>query len=88
MSFADARRDSPCIDVCRIDPATGWCEGCRRSLDEIAAWGGLDAGSRRRILDDLPRRAGSVAAAVAPGAMAAEKIGQPGAMPPARGPLP
>ena len=29
---------SPCIKVCVIDPASGLCTGCWRSLDEIAAW--------------------------------------------------
>jgi predicted Fe-S protein YdhL (DUF1289 family) len=29
---------SPCIGVCRIDGKTGWCEGCWRTLDEIADW--------------------------------------------------
>jgi predicted Fe-S protein YdhL (DUF1289 family) len=24
--------------VCRIDRDTGWCEGCLRTLDEIADW--------------------------------------------------
>ena len=32
---------SPCINVCRMDEATGWCAGCLRSIDEIAAWGTL-----------------------------------------------
>ena len=30
---------SPCTSVCTIDPATGWCAGCLRTIDEIAAWG-------------------------------------------------
>ncbi len=30
---------SPCISVCRMDPDSGLCEGCLRTLDEIAAWG-------------------------------------------------
>ena len=47
---------SPCIDVCRMDEKTGWCEGCLRTIDEIAAWGGLDAATRRAILDRLPER--------------------------------
>ena len=29
---------SPCISVCRMHAASGWCEGCRRTLDEIARW--------------------------------------------------
>jgi predicted Fe-S protein YdhL (DUF1289 family) len=29
---------SPCTNVCAIDPATGWCAGCLRTIDEIAGW--------------------------------------------------
>jgi predicted Fe-S protein YdhL (DUF1289 family) len=54
--MSDARADSPCIDVCRIDLATGLCEGCLRTIDEIAVWGSLDAAGRRAILDRLPQR--------------------------------
>jgi predicted Fe-S protein YdhL (DUF1289 family) len=31
---------SPCINVCRMNDATGLCEGCLRTLDEIACWSG------------------------------------------------
>jgi predicted Fe-S protein YdhL (DUF1289 family) len=31
---------SPCINVCRMSAATGLCEGCFRTLDEIACWSG------------------------------------------------
>ena len=27
---------SPCINVCRMDAATGWCAGCLRTIDEMA----------------------------------------------------
>jgi hypothetical protein len=47
---------SPCIDVCRIDAGTGWCEGCLRTIDEIAAWGALDDRSRREVWKRLPAR--------------------------------
>ena len=47
---------SPCTKVCRIDPRSGWCEGCVRSLDEIAAWSGLDDAGRREVLARLPAR--------------------------------
>lgn len=30
---------SPCVGVCRMVTATALCEGCWRSLDEIATWG-------------------------------------------------
>ena len=47
---------SPCTDVCRIDPVTGWCEGCLRTMDEIVAWGALDDPAKREICKRLPLR--------------------------------
>ena len=47
---------SPCINVCRMDAATGWCEGCRRTLDEIAAWGSLGDADKLAIWQQLPLR--------------------------------
>jgi uncharacterized protein len=47
---------SPCINVCRMDPATGWCEGCLRSLPEIAAWSSLGAADKRALWQALPAR--------------------------------
>jgi uncharacterized protein len=47
---------SPCIKVCVIDPVSGLCSGCGRTLVEIAAWASLDAGERRRIMAELPAR--------------------------------
>lgn len=29
---------SPCLSVCRMDVTRAVCEGCWRSIDEIAAW--------------------------------------------------
>ena len=48
---------SPCISVCRMDAASGLCEGCFRTLDEIAAWGGLAEPQRRVVWQTLARRA-------------------------------
>ena len=47
---------SPCIDICRIDASTGWCEGCQRTLDEIAAWGALDDAAKRAVWEQLAQR--------------------------------
>ena len=47
---------SPCINICRMDAATGWCEGCQRTLQEIAAWGGLDEANKRAVWQALPAR--------------------------------
>ncbi|QIG81111.1 DUF1289 domain-containing protein [Stakelama tenebrarum] len=48
--------ESPCVNICRIDRKTGWCEGCARTSDEIARWGGTSDADRRAILDALPGR--------------------------------
>jgi predicted Fe-S protein YdhL (DUF1289 family) len=40
---------SPCVSICRMDDATGWCEGCLRTLDEIATWSLLDDDERRQV---------------------------------------
>ena len=49
---------SPCISVCRMDAATGWCEGCWRTLDEIAAWGLASDAEKRGVWQELVKRAG------------------------------
>ena len=48
--------ESPCVAVCQINRATGVCEGCHRTLQEIAAWRQFTDLQRRRIMDDLPNR--------------------------------
>jgi predicted Fe-S protein YdhL (DUF1289 family) len=47
---------SPCINVCRMNPETALCEGCYRTLDEIAGWSGMSAEERRVVLARLPAR--------------------------------
>jgi uncharacterized protein len=47
---------SPCVGVCVIDDESGWCEGCGRSLDEIARWLAMSADERERIVAELPGR--------------------------------
>ncbi len=49
---------SPCVDNCEIEPSTGLCRGCRRTLDEIAGWGGFSDPQRRAVLDRLGARKG------------------------------
>lgn len=39
---------SPCVSVCRMD-ASGLCEGCLRTLPEIAGWSGMDDAARRVV---------------------------------------
>ena len=47
---------SPCVNICLMDAATGWCRGCARRLDEIAGWGGAPQAVQRHILGQLPTR--------------------------------
>ena len=47
---------SPCTKVCTIDPRSGLCRGCGRTLSEIAQWTSLDEGERERIMGELPQR--------------------------------
>jgi uncharacterized protein len=48
--------DSPCVNVCVIDEATGFCQGCRRTLAEIATWSSIAPAERRAIMARLPDR--------------------------------
>jgi predicted Fe-S protein YdhL (DUF1289 family) len=38
------------ISACKIDPATRWCVGCLRSLDEIGAWANSSDDDKRAVL--------------------------------------
>lgn len=48
---------SPCVSVCRMDAATALCQGCLRTIDEIAVWSRLDDAGRRAIWSRIERRA-------------------------------
>jgi hypothetical protein len=39
-----------------MNPDTALCEGCLRTLDEIAAWSGLSPDEKRAVLARLPAR--------------------------------
>lgn len=47
---------SPCTNVCKIDPDSGFCLGCARSLDEIAGWRLASPDEQRAIWRELPER--------------------------------
>ncbi len=49
---------SPCVSVCRMDAAGEYCEGCRRTLDEIAAWSGLAPKAKREVWRRIAQRWG------------------------------
>ena len=48
--------DTPCIAACMIDPRTGLCFGCGRTLPEIARWHRIERAERLAIMESLPAR--------------------------------
>ena len=57
---------SPCINVCRMNEASGLCEGCWRTLDEIGIWSVLEDDEKRAVWQLIDERRSR-----APGATAA-----------------
>ena len=48
--------ETPCIKVCKVDPLSGYCVGCYRTIGEIAAWSRLNQEEKRKIYQDLNKR--------------------------------
>jgi uncharacterized protein len=53
-----AEIESPCVKVCVIHPEARICAGCYRTIEEIGAWSRIAPEERRRIMAELPERAG------------------------------
>lgn len=47
---------SPCISLCQMDPASGLCRGCLRTLDEIVQWGQAGDDFKRAVWEEIARR--------------------------------
>lgn len=50
---------SPCTSLCRMRAADGLCEGCSRTLDEIARWAQLSDAQKRAVWQQLAQREGN-----------------------------
>ena len=48
--------DSPCIDICKIDPKGKFCVGCGRALDEIKNWPSYTEEKKKMVLKQLKAR--------------------------------
>ncbi|WP_432283265.1 DUF1289 domain-containing protein [Aminobacter sp. BA135] len=48
--------ETPCIMLCSIDDATGYCFGCGRTRDEVGAWYKMTPETRRAVMATLPAR--------------------------------
>ena len=60
----DASVDSPCTSVCIIDPVTGLCGGCFRTLQEITGWIDFSATEKRTVIAALDARRSNFGAAI------------------------
>ena len=47
---------TPCEKICIVDPASGLCRGCGRSVAEIEHWTAYSDKGRERIMSELPLR--------------------------------
>ena len=47
---------SPCINICRMQEASGLCEGYLRTIDEIASWSTFDDAAKRAVWDAIETR--------------------------------
>ena len=56
MNDAVSPPQSPCVKICVIDPVSGFCIGCGRTIAEVALWREMSAAEQRRTLQALPDR--------------------------------
>jgi predicted Fe-S protein YdhL (DUF1289 family) len=56
---------SPCNSVCIVDPVSGLCGGCFRTLQEIAGWIDFSAAEKRSVIAALDARRETFGAAIA-----------------------
>lgn len=47
---------SPCINICKMHPQTGLCEGCLRTIEEIAQWSSATEAYKRAVWVEIRRR--------------------------------
>ena len=47
---------SPCVNLCTMDPDTGLCRGCLRTIAEIVQWSQADDDFKRTVWAEIKRR--------------------------------
>jgi predicted Fe-S protein YdhL (DUF1289 family) len=55
---------SPCTSMCIIDPVTGLCGGCFRTLEEISGWIDFSVTEKRAVVAALDARRSKFGAAI------------------------
>ncbi|GEN27182.1 hypothetical protein HVA01_08280 [Halovibrio variabilis] len=49
----NGRPISPCIKICQMEMSSSVCQGCGRTLDEIAGWGMMTEAEKAPVWDRL-----------------------------------
>ncbi|MFN3674291.1 MAG: DUF1289 domain-containing protein [Bosea sp. (in: a-proteobacteria)] len=57
------KASSPCVKICVIDSSSKLCEGCGRTLQEIAQWARLSEAERQAVMARLSERVRSASIA-------------------------
>jgi uncharacterized protein len=57
MNLPPAVVPSPCRNVCQMDPESGLCRGCGRTLQEIAEWLEMTPEQKLATLERVAQRA-------------------------------
>ena len=47
---------SPCVSLCKMDPDSGFCVGCLRTIDEIVQWAQAGDDFKRAVWAEIKRR--------------------------------
>jgi predicted Fe-S protein YdhL (DUF1289 family) len=47
---------SPCIKICMMDPDSGFCSGCFRTLMEIGRWSSFTEEEKKQVREELEVR--------------------------------
>ena len=49
---------SPCVGVCKMDAAKGWCTGCFRTIEELTGWGRATDSTKLSVWARVEQRQG------------------------------
>jgi predicted Fe-S protein YdhL (DUF1289 family) len=47
---------NPCLNICRMDQAGKYCQGCGRTPLEIGGWDRMSEAQRAEVMTSLPAR--------------------------------
>jgi predicted Fe-S protein YdhL (DUF1289 family) len=56
MDIPSLSAATPCVKICVVDPLSGLCIGCGRTVAEISLWPEMTDEQRRAVMSDLSAR--------------------------------